>query len=54
MPYVASIGSYLPCWGSSQHQVAGDADAVERVVLVSRELPLLESSNAAVLSGWTP
>src|SRR6185436_10008805 len=67
MPYVASIGTYLPCWGALQHRVAGDDEdaitlaveagraamtgggAVERVVLVSRDLPLLESSNAAVL-----
>jgi uncharacterized OB-fold protein len=67
MPYVASIGSYLPCWGSPQHRVPGDDEdavtlaveagraalesggAVERVVLVSRDFPLLESSNAAVL-----
>ena len=67
MPYVASIGTYLPCWGDTQHRLAGDdedaitmaveagraalssGDAVERVVLVSRNLPLLESSNAAVL-----
>ncbi|HET9563531.1 MAG TPA: DNA-binding protein, partial [Mycobacterium sp.] len=65
MPYVASIGTYLPCWGTPQHRVAGDDEdaitmaveagraalisggAVERVVLVSRDLPLLESSNAA-------
>jgi uncharacterized OB-fold protein len=67
MPYVASIGTYLPCWGSAQRRVAGDDEdaitlaveagraaltaggGVERVVLVSRDLPLLESSNAAVL-----
>jgi uncharacterized OB-fold protein len=67
MPYVASIGTYLPCWGSPQHRVPGDDEdaitlaveagraallasgAVERVVLVSRDMPLLESSNAAVL-----
>ena len=67
MPYVASIGTYLPCWGTPNHRVAGDDEdaitlaveagraalagsaAVERVVLVSRDLPLLESSNAAVL-----
>ena len=67
MPYIASIGTYLPCWGASQHRVAGDDEdaitlaveagraaliasgAVERVVLVSRDMPLLESSNAAVL-----
>src|SRR6476620_6537748 len=67
MPYVASIGTYLPCWGAPQHRVAGDDEdvitlaveagraaliasgAVERVGLVSRDLPLLESSNAAVL-----
>ena len=67
MPYVASIGTYLPCWGTAQRRVAGDDEdaitlaveagraalsaggAVERVVLVSRDLPLLESSNAAVL-----
>ena len=67
MPYVASIGTYLPCWGNTQHRVPGDdedaitlaveagraalesGDAVERVVLVSRNFPLLESSNAAVL-----
>ncbi|BBX15666.1 DNA-binding protein [Mycolicibacterium duvalii] len=67
MPFVTSIGTYLPCWGSPLHRVAGDDEdvvtmaveagraaltggvAVERVVLVSRDLPLLESSNAAVL-----
>lgn len=67
MPNVASIGTYLPCWGSTHHRVPGDDEdaitlaveagraalagsaAVERVVLVSRDLPLLESSNAAVL-----
>lgn len=67
MPYVASIGTYLPCWGTPLQRVAGDDEdavtmaveagraaltdggAVERVVFVSRDLPLLESSNAAVL-----
>ena len=67
MPYVASIGTYLPCWGGQHHRVPGDDEdaitlaveagraalgsggAVERVVLVSRDLPLVESSNAAVL-----
>jgi uncharacterized protein len=67
MPYVASIGTYLPRWGTPNHRVPGDDEdaitlaveagraalggsaAVERVVLVSRDLPLLESSNAAVL-----
>lgn len=67
MPFIASIGTYLPCWGTSRHRVAGDDEdaitlaveagraalesggAVERVVIVSRDLPLLESSNAAVL-----
>ena len=67
MPYVASIGTYLPCWGMPHARVAGDDEdaitlaveagraallaggAVERVVLVSRDMPLLESSNAAVL-----
>jgi uncharacterized protein len=67
MPYVASVGTYLPCWGSHDRRVPGDDEdaitlaveagraalagsaAVERVVLVSRDLPLLESSNAAVL-----
>lgn len=67
MPNVASIGTYLPCWGTPARRVAGDDEdavtmaveagraalqggvGVERVVLVSRDLPLLESSNAAVL-----
>ncbi|QIX52642.1 OB-fold domain-containing protein [Rhodococcus sp. DMU1] len=67
MPYVASIGTYLPCWGTADARVAGDDEdaitlaveagraalgdgaPVERVVLVTRDLPLLESSNAAVL-----
>lgn len=67
MPYVASVGTYLPCWGSPQQRIAGDDEdaitlaveagraalttgaPVERVVLISRDLPLLESSNAAVL-----
>ena len=67
MPYVSSIGTYLPCWGTRTHRVPGDDEdaitlaveagraalesggAVERVVLVTRSLPLVESSNAAVL-----
>ncbi|WP_216909381.1 Zn-ribbon domain-containing OB-fold protein [Nocardia noduli] len=67
MPFVTSIGTYLPCWGSRRSRVPGeDEDAVtlaveagraaaahgepvERVVLVSRDLPLMDSSNAAVL-----
>jgi len=67
MPYIASIGTYLPCWGAPLHRVAGDDEdaitlaveagraaliasgAVERVVLVTRDMPLMESSNAAVL-----
>ncbi|EME16703.1 OB-fold domain-containing protein [Rhodococcus triatomae] len=67
MPYIASIGTYLPCWGTSESRVPGDdedaitlaveagraalsgGDPVSFVVLVSRDLPLLESSNAAVL-----
>ncbi|MBD0323915.1 MAG: DNA-binding protein, partial [Aldersonia sp.] len=67
MPYIASIGTYLPCWGTPERRVAGDDEdaitlaveagraalgsgaPVEYVVLVSRDLPLLESSNAAVL-----
>jgi uncharacterized OB-fold protein len=67
MPYVAAIGTYLPCWGSAQHRVPGDDEdaitlaveagraamcsdgPVERVVLVSRDLPLTDTSNAAVL-----
>ena len=67
MPFVASVGTYLPCWGSPLRRVPGDDEdavtmaveagraaltdggAVERVVLVSRDFPLLETSNAAVL-----
>lgn len=67
MPYVASVGTYLPCWGAPRARVPGDDEdaitlaveagraallasgACERVVLVSRDMPLLESSNAAVL-----
>lgn len=67
MPYAASIGTYLPCWGSDRHRVPGEDEdaitlsveagraaltnggAVEKVVIVSRDLPLLESSNAAVV-----
>lgn len=67
MPHVASIGTYLPCWGTPLRRLAGDDEdaitlaveagraaltaggAVERLVIVSRDLPLTESSNAAVL-----
>ncbi|WP_336880466.1 OB-fold domain-containing protein [Rhodococcus globerulus] len=67
MSYIASIGTYLPCWGTSDSRVPGDDEdaitlaveagraacststSVEHVILVSRDLPLLESSNAAVL-----
>ncbi|WP_040701771.1 OB-fold domain-containing protein [Nocardia vinacea] len=67
MTYIASIGTYLPCWGTQRHRVLGDdedaitlaveagraalhdAGPVERVIVVSRDLPLVGSSNAAVL-----
>ncbi|CAN5526869.1 hypothetical protein BH09ACT8_BH09ACT8_62040 [soil metagenome] len=67
MPFIAAIGTYLPCWGCDVHRIMGDDEdaitlaveagraalqggaAVENVVLVSRDLPLTESSNAAVL-----
>jgi uncharacterized protein len=29
MPYVVSIGTYLPCWGTSQRRVAGDVTQVD-------------------------
>ena len=67
MPFIAAIGTYLPCWGCDVRRNVGDDEdaitlaveagraalqdgaAVENVVLVSRDLPLTESSNAAVL-----
>lgn len=67
MPFIAAIGTYLPCWGCDVRRNAGDdedaitlaveagraalraAPSVENVVLVSRDLPLTDSSNAAVL-----
>jgi uncharacterized OB-fold protein len=67
MTQVSSIGTYLPCWGSTLRRQAGDdEDALtlaveagraalngsreaERVILISRELPLLEGGNGAVL-----
>ncbi|MYR06735.1 DNA-binding protein [Gordonia sp. SID5947] len=67
MPFITTIGTYLPRWGSGNRRVAGDDEdaitlaveagraalesggSVDSVVVVSRELPLLESSNAAVL-----
>lgn len=67
MPHVASIGTYLPCWGTLQRRLIGDDEdaitlaveagraaltgggAVERLVVVSRDFPLTDSSNAAVL-----
>lgn len=67
MPFIAAIGTYLPCWGCDVRRIVGDDEdaitlaveagraalrggaAVENVVVVSRDLPLTESSNAAVL-----
>ncbi|WP_063045214.1 Zn-ribbon domain-containing OB-fold protein [Nocardia pseudovaccinii] len=67
MPFIASIGTYLPCWGAADQRMPGDDEdavtlaveagraaldggaGVEHVVLVSRDLPLLEGGNAAVL-----
>ena len=37
MPYVAPIGTYLPCWGAPQHRVAGDdEDAITLAVEAGR------------------
>ncbi|APE35593.1 DNA-binding protein [Nocardia mangyaensis] len=67
MPLIASVGTYLPCWGTAEQRIPGDDEdaitlaveagraalasgaGVEHVVLVSRDLPLLEGGNAAVL-----
>src|SRR5438552_17152667 len=64
MPSVAAIGTYLPPWSDGDVRVAGpDEDAVtmaveaggralgpvDRVVFVSRHLPLLEGGNGAAL-----
>ncbi|MGW0246143.1 OB-fold domain-containing protein [Nocardia goodfellowii] len=67
MPYIASIGTYLPRWGTAGRRMPGDDEdavtlaveagraalrvgaTVERIMLVSRDLPLLEGGNAAVL-----
>jgi acetyl-CoA C-acetyltransferase len=38
MPYLASIGTYLPCWGAPQHRVAGDdEDAITLAVEAGRK-----------------
>ena len=43
MPYVASIGTHLRCWGAPQHRVPGDdEDAITRAV---------EAGRAALTSG---
>lgn len=43
MLYVASIGTYLPCWGAPQHRVpGGDEDAITLAV---------EAGRAALTSG---
>ena len=31
MPYLASIGTYLPCWGAPRHRVAGDDEDAIRL-----------------------
>jgi acetyl-CoA C-acetyltransferase len=37
MPYVASIGTYLPCWGTPHHRVPGDdEDAITLAVEAGR------------------
>jgi hypothetical protein len=37
MPYVASIGTCLPCWGSPHHRVPGDdEDAITLAVEAGR------------------
>jgi acetyl-CoA C-acetyltransferase len=37
MPYLASIGTYLPCWGAPRHRVAGDdEDAITLAVEAGR------------------
>ena len=37
MPYVASIGTYLPCWGCAVRRVAGDdEDAITLAVEAGR------------------
>lgn len=40
MPSVASIDTYLPCWGTAQHRVAGDDEgAVTLAVEAGRDAP---------------
>ena len=40
MPYVASIGTYLPCWGAPRHRVVGDDE--ERMLLALRRIVELD------------
>jgi uncharacterized protein len=43
MPYTASIGTYLPCWGAPQRRVVGDdEDAITFAV---------EAGSAALFAG---
>lgn len=43
MPFIASIGTYLPCWGTPHHRIAGDdEDAIT---------PAVEAGRAALGSG---
>ena len=37
MPYVASIGTYLPCWGAPQHRVAGDDEDAITLAVEARQ-----------------
>ncbi len=51
MPYVSSIGTYLPCWGSPTHRVPGDdEDAITLAVEAGRTRPW---SPVALLNGWS-
>lgn len=49
MPYVASIGTYLPCWGAPRHRVAGDDEDAITLAVEAGRAALIANNTAALL-----
>jgi hypothetical protein len=55
MPYVTSIGTYLPCWGAPQHRVAGhDEDAITPAVEAGRAALIASEAEVTSVGGALP
>ena len=53
MPYVASIGTYLPCWGTAERRVPGDDEDAITLAVEAGRAALQSRSRRSNASSWS-